>query len=94
MTDERRELFETFREVIREYTYQPFGQAEAQELCSRLTDAALVRAEAGVSAAVEALADVRARRSTFATAEAFDSAMLEAAWNILAARSAKENDHD
>lgn len=53
MTDERRELFEAFRGVLRDYTYQPFGQSEAREACERLTNAALARAEAGVS--VEAL---------------------------------------
>jgi hypothetical protein len=40
-TARRRHVFETFRKVIREYTYQTFGQGEAQEMCSRLTDAAL-----------------------------------------------------
>lgn len=53
MTDERRELFEAFREVLRDYTYQPFGQSEAREACERLTNAALARAD--LAAGAEAL---------------------------------------
>ena len=51
-TARERDIYETVREVIRDYTCLPFGLGEAKEMCSRITSA-LAAAEAPGRVAAE-----------------------------------------
>lgn len=53
-TARERDIYETVREVIRDYTCLPFGLGEAKEMCSRITSALAAAEAPGRVAALEA----------------------------------------
>lgn len=61
-TTRERDIYETVREVIRDYTCLPFGLGEAMEMCSRITSALATAEAPGRVAVLEA--GVRALRRT------------------------------
>jgi hypothetical protein len=56
-TARERDIYETVREVIRDYTCLPFGLGEAKEMCSRITSALAAAEAPGRVAALEAVVD-------------------------------------
>ena len=56
-TTRERDIYETVREVIRDYTCLPFGLGEAMEMCSLITSAIAAAEAPGRVAALERLAE-------------------------------------
>ena len=59
-TARERDIYETVREVIRDYTCLPFGLGEAKEMCSRITSALAAAEAPGRVAALEAALETTA----------------------------------